>query len=350
MKALRWHGREDMRYEDVPEPSPGPGQVKIKVHFTGICGTDWHEYKFGPIFIPIETHPITGQKAPLILGHEFSGTVVEVGEGVSDFKPGDRVTGDCIWRCGKCYYCMRNMPNLCETLAFTGHHCHGSFAEYMVAPDYTFYKLPDSISDEIGVLTEPLAVGIHAVRRSKLQEGDTVAILGAGTIGLSTLLAARAAGVSKIYSVEISKLRGEKALAMGATAVINPNEVDPVKQLRELTNGIGPDLSFACVGLPVSGPLAVELARKAGTVVIVGVSPGPSPDFNFFRIFMTEKTVLGSEGYVRDTATVIELIADGRIDPSGLITAKVPLKDGVEKGIKELINNPEKHLKILLQP
>jgi (R,R)-butanediol dehydrogenase/meso-butanediol dehydrogenase/diacetyl reductase len=350
MKALRWHGREDIRYEDVPEPSPGPGQVKARVHFSGICGTDWHEYKFGPIFVPIETHPITGQKAPLILGHEFSGTVVEVGEGVSGFEPGDRVTGDCIWRCGRCYYCMRNMPNLCEYLAFTGHHCHGTFAEYMVAPDYTFYKLPGSVSDEIGVLTEPIAVGIHAVRRSRLQEGDTVAVLGAGTIGLSTLLAARAAGASKVYTVEISSVRREKALSMGATAVINPDRVDPVRQLRELTEGIGPDISFDCVGLPVSGPLAVELARKAGTVVIVGISPKPSPDFNFFNIFCTEKTVVGSQGYVRDTISAIELIADGRIDPSGLITGKVALKDGVEKGIKEVINNPENNLKVLLQP
>lgn len=274
--------------------------------------------------------------------------MVELGEGVTSFKPGDRVTGDCMWYCGKCYYCMRNMSNLCEKVFFTGHHIDGSFAEYLVAPEYSYYKLPDSISYEIGVLTEPLAVAVHAVRQSNLKVGDTVAILGAGTIGLSTLLVARASGASKIYTVEISKWRGEKALSMGANEVINPNEVDPVKRLRELTDGIGPDIAFDCVGLPVSGPLTVELARKAGRVVIVGVTPKPSPDFNFFNIFSTEKTVVGSVGYVRDTARAINLIADGRVDPSGLITGKVTLKDAVEKGIKEIINNPEKNLKILV--
>jgi len=223
-------------------------------------------------------------------------------------------------------------------------------AEYLVAPDYSFYKLPDSVSDEIGALTEPLAVGVHAARRSKLQLGDTVAIVGAGTIGLSTLLATRAAGASKIYTLEISKVRGERALAMGATAIINPEEGDPVEQIRDLTGGLGVVVSFDCVGLPISGPLAVELARKAGTIVILGMSWQPSPDFSFINIMLTEKTVLGSIGYQRDTPTVIELLASGRIEPSGLITGKIALKDAVEKGFKELINNPEKHLKILLRP
>lgn len=350
MKALRWHGKEDMRYEDVPEPSPGPQQMKVKIHLTGICGSDLNEYRSGPCFVSVEPNPVTGRMAPLTLGHEFSGKVVEIGEGVSNFEPGERVTGEALWYCGKCFYCMRNMPNLCTKSATTGFQADGSMAEYLVAPDYTFYKLPDSISDEIGALMEPLAIGIHAVRRSKLQVGDTVAIIGAGTIGLSTLLAAKAAGASKIYALEISKPRGERALTKGASAVINPKEVDPVKQICELTGGLGVDISFDCVGLSTSGPLAVELARKAGTVVIVGESPGPSPDFSFYSIVATEKTVLGSRCYVGDTITAIELIADGRIDPSGLITGKVALKDAVEKGFKELVNSPDKHLKILLQP
>lgn len=350
MKALRWHGREDLRYEDVPEPSPGPGQVKVKIHLTGICGTDLHEYQSGPLFIAVEPNPVTGRMIPITLGHEFSGKVVEVGKGVSSLKLGDRVTGDCIWSCGKCFYCMRNMPNLCLQCAFTGLHADGSMAEYMVVPESTLYKLPDSISDEIGALVEPLEVGTHAIRRSRLQIGDTVAILGAGTIGICTLLATKAAGASKIFIVEISEARAERALAMGATAVINPKEVNAVKQICDLTNSLGADVSFDCVGLPISGPIAIQLARKGGTVVIVGMSPGPSPDFNFLNIMLTEKTILGSNAYVREAPSIIELLASGRIDPSRLITAKVALKDAVEKGFKELINNPEKQLKVLLQP
>ncbi len=351
MKALRWHGKEDLRYEDVPEPSPRPGEVKVKIHLTGICGSDLHEYQSGPLFITAEPHPVTGKTAPVTLGHEFSGEVVEVGEGVSNFKPGNRVTGDCVWSCGKCFYCMRNRPNLCPQAVYTGFHTDGSMAEYMVVSEVTLYKLPDSISDEIGALVEPLEVGVHAVRRSGLGIGDTVAIVGAGTIGICTFLAAKAAGVSKIFVVEISKARGERALAMGATAVINPKEVDTAKQICELTGGLGADVSFDCVGLPVSGPLAVKLARKGGTVVIVGMSPGPSPDFNFFSIQLSEKTVLGSAAYVRGEApSVIDLLTSKRIEPSGLITGKVALKDAEGRGFKELINNPEKHLKVLLQP
>jgi (R,R)-butanediol dehydrogenase/meso-butanediol dehydrogenase/diacetyl reductase len=136
---------------------------------------------------------------------------------------------------------------------------------------------------------------------------------------------------------------------MGATSVINPTECDPVQELQALTNGRGADISFDCVGNPVSGPLTVELARKAGTAVIVGMSPKPSPDFNFINIMLGEKNVIGAIAYRGEPLTIVKLLADDRIDPSGLITGKVELKDAVEKGFKELIEHPDKHLKILLK-
>ncbi len=150
--------------------------------------------------------------------------------------------------------------------------------------------------------------------------------------------------------IEISKLRRERILGLGATAVINPKEVDATKRIFELTDGLGADIAFDCVGLPFSGPMAFGLARKGGTVVIVGISPEPTPNFNFNRFMLTEKTMVGSCAYAREAPFVIDLITSGRIDPGTLITGKVPLEDAVQKGFKELINNPEKHLKILLQP
>ncbi len=350
MKALRWYGKEDLRYEDVPEPYPGPGQVKVKVRWCGICGTDLHEYRAGPVFYATSPNPLTGRCAPLTIGHEFTGDVVELGEGVTKRKVGERVTADSIWACGSCYYCKRNMPNLCLLGGYTGCQSDGAMAEYVVVPEYTLYKLPDSISYEIGALTETLACGVHPVRRSGLQEGDTVAIVGAGTIGLANMLAIRAAGASRIYVLEISETRGQRALAKGATAVVNPRECDPVEQILRLTDGLGVDVSFDCAGNSVSGPLAVKLARRAGTVVIVGITEHPSPNFNFNDINLSERTVIGSLGYIGDTRTVIELIEDGRIDPSGLVTGTVKLQDAVEKGFKELINHPDKHVKILVQP
>ena len=350
MKALRWYGRLDLRYEDVPEPNPGPGQVKVRVHLTGICGSDLHEYQDGPLFISKKPHPLTGRMAPSIIGHEFCGRIVELSDEVTNFHLGDRVTGDCYWLCGKCAYCLKGMPNLCVQAASTGFHAYGSMAEYLVVPAYSLYKVPDLISDENAILTEPLAVGIHAVRKSRLQEGDTVAIIGAGTIGMSVLLAARAAGVSSVYVLEMSKSRRAKALAMGATEVFHPKESDAVDNVRKRTECLGVDVSFDCAGVPDSAPLAIAIARKGGTVVIVGMCWQPSPDFSFISIQLTEKTVVGSTGYVQDSNTAIKLMADDRINPDGLITGRVRLQDAVDKGFQELTKNPDKHLKILLEP
>ncbi|MDH5364536.1 MAG: alcohol dehydrogenase catalytic domain-containing protein, partial [Dehalococcoidia bacterium] len=264
MKALRWYARKDLRYEDVPEPSPGPGQVKVKIHLAGICGTDLKEYEAGPGMIAVD-------KVPLTLGHEFAGTVEEVGEGVTNFKVGERVTGVGYWFCGECYYCKRSLYNLCINGGFTGLTVDGCMAEYVVVPSYSVYKLPNSVSDELGALVEPLAVAIHAVRQGNVRPGDTVAIVGSGTIGLCVLLAARAAGAAEVYVVDKIKRRGEIALAMGATAFINPNDGEPVKLIVNLTDGLGVDVSFECVGHPDTPQLSVDLARRGGTTVIVGV-------------------------------------------------------------------------------
>lgn len=341
MKALRWYGRKDLRYEDVSEPSPGPGQVKVKVSLAGICGTDLKEYEAGPGMIAVD-------KVPLTLGHEFAGRVVEVGKGVTNFKVGARVTGVGYWFCGECFFCKRAMYNICLKAGFTGLTVDGCMAEYVVIPSYSVYKLPDSVSDELGALVEPLAVAIHAVRQGNVRPGDTVAIVGSGTIGLCVLLAAKAAGASEVYVVDKIKRRGEIALAMGATAFINPDDGDPVKQVANLTEGLGVDISFECVGHPDTPQLSVDLARKGGTTVIVGVFDKPS-SFHFHSVMFNQKTIVGSPIYVHEAKTAIALLADKRIDPSRLITSKVPLKDAVAKGFEELVNRKEENIKVLLQ-
>lgn len=348
MKAIRWHARRDVRYEDVPEPTPGPGQVKAKIHYTGICGSDLHEYEAGPVFIQSTPHPLTGTMAPIILGHEFTGRVVELGEGVSGLKIGDRVTGECLWTCGKCYYCKRSRPSLCQSVAGTGLNVDGSMAEYMVAPAYTFYRLPDSISDEIGALVEPLAVAFHAIRQGRLQVGDSVAIVGGGPIGCAVTLAAKVAGASKIYVSEYSKGRREMALAMGATVVIDPAEGDPVAAIRDFTNGLGADVAFDCVGHRDSPPIAIKCARWAGTVVIVGVFSELS-SIHFNEVVLGERTIVGSSAYAIEPSFVLEMIAKGTIEPSKFITGRIQLKDVVEKGFEELLKNKDAHLKILVE-
>jgi (R,R)-butanediol dehydrogenase / meso-butanediol dehydrogenase / diacetyl reductase len=340
MKALRWYGRKDLRYEDMPEPFPGPGQVKAKINLAGICGTDLKEYKDGPCMIAVD-------KAPLTLGHEFAGIVVEVGEGATDFKVGERVTGVGNWVCGECFFCKKSMYNICLNSGFAGITVDGCMAEYFIAPSYSFYKLPDSVSDEVGALVEPLAVAIHAVRQGNVRPGDRVAIVGAGTIGLCTLLAARAAGASEVYVVAKHRAGREMALAMRATAVINPSD-EPAKTIANLTDGLGVDVSFECVGRPDTPQMSVDLARRGGTTVIMGVFDKPSLIY-FQSVMFNQKTIVGSPIYVDEAKTAIALMTDKRIDPSRLITSTAFLKDAVEMGFEKLINNKEGDVKILLR-
>jgi (R,R)-butanediol dehydrogenase/meso-butanediol dehydrogenase/diacetyl reductase len=341
MKALRWYGRKDLRYEDVQEPSPKAGQIKARINLAGICGSDLREYAEGPCMIDVD-------KAPRIIGHEFVGRVAGIGAGVTDLKVGERVTALGYWSCGECYFCKRFMYNLCLNSGFLGMNVDGCMAEYMTAPSHSFYKLPESVSDEVGVLVEPLAVAIHAVHQGNVKMGNTVAIVGDGTIGLCTLLAAKAAGASEVYVVAKHKHRGEIASAMGAAGVIYHNEGDPAQLVGKMTHGLGADVSIECVGRPNTPQIAVDSTRRGGTTVIVGVFEKPCL-FDFNSVLFGERTVVGSPIYVDEARAAIALLADGRINPGHLVTSKVPLKNAVELGFEKLLANKEDNIKILLQ-
>ena len=351
MKAAVWYGRKDVRVVDVPEPpTPGEGWVKVKVEWCGICGSDLHEYLAGPIFIPVSApDALTGSQAPVILGHEFSGEVVEIGPGVKNVQVGDRVAPDACQVCWECYHCKRMNYNMCEKLAFTGLMTDGAFAEYVNVPAYTMYKIPDDMSYEAAAVIEPIAVGIHAVRMAPVIEGDIVVVLGAGTIGLATLQAAKAAGASKVYVIEMAKARKEYALNMGATAVFDPREVDVVAKIKELTDGLGADITFECIGNDKTAPLAIQLARKSGKVVMVGIFERES-SLNFFEVVATEKQIIGSLAYNGEFKTAIALMNDGRIQAEPMITGKIKLADIIEKGFEELVNHKEENIKILVSP
>jgi (R,R)-butanediol dehydrogenase/meso-butanediol dehydrogenase/diacetyl reductase len=350
MKAAVWYGRKDVRVEDAPEPpAPGPGIVKIKVYQTGICGSDLHEYDVGPIFIPTEEpHPLTGRKAPLILGHEFSGEIVEIGKGVKNVKVGDRVAPDAAQHCGECYMCRVNRYSVCEKLAFTGLMADGAFAEYVNVPAYTCFKLLPEISPEAGALVEPIAVGIHAIRQGKVMEGDTVAIVGAGTIGLVTIQAARAAGARKVFSIEVAKSRKEFAKGLGAI-VLDPKETDVAAEIRDQTGGQGVDVAIECIGKAETVNTCIQCTRRGGRIVVVGIFEKPG-NINYNDLVFQEKEIIGSLAYCGEFDTVIALLADGRLNAESLITGKIKLDDIVENGFKELLKNKESNIKILVAP
>lgn len=351
MKAAVWRGRHDVRVEEVRVPDkPAEGWVKIRVHWCGICGSDLHEYVAGPVFIPVDhPHPLTGLKGQCILGHEFSGEIAELGAGVTGFQVGERVTADACQHCGKCYYCTHGLYNICENLAFTGLMNNGAFAEYVNVPAELLYKLPENFPTEAGALIEPLAVGLHAVKKAGNIVGQTVVVVGAGTIGLCTIMCAKAAGAGRIIALEMSSARKKKALEVGANVVIDPKECDAIAEVKALTGGYGADVSFECIGNKATAKLAIDVIRKAGKCVMVGIFEEPSA-FNFFEIVSTEKEIIGSLAYNGEFADVIRFIADGRIDVQPLITGRISLADIVSHGFEELVNNKDGNVKIIVQP
>nr|EKV4734006.1 2,3-butanediol dehydrogenase [Pseudomonas aeruginosa]EKX6785821.1 2,3-butanediol dehydrogenase [Pseudomonas aeruginosa] len=351
MRAAVWHGRHDIRVEDVPLPAePPPGWVQIRVHWCGICGSDLHEYLAGPVFIPVEApHPLTGLKDQCILGHEFSGEIVRLGNGVTGFAVGQAVAADACQHCGTCYYCRHGLYNICENLAFTGLMNNGAFAEYVNVPANLLYALPAGFPSEAGALIEPLAVGMHAVKKAGSLLGQNVVVVGAGTIGLSTIMCARAAGAAQVIALEMSSARKAKALEVGASQVLDPSRCDALGEIRALTGGLGADVSFEYIGNKHTAKLAIDAIRKAGKCVLVGIFEEPS-EFNFFELVSTEKQLLGALAYNGEFADVIAFIADGRLDIAPLVTGRIGLEEIVERGFEELVNNKEHNVKIIVSP
>lgn len=350
MLAVRWYGKRDLRIEEVREPSIKPGFIKIKVKACGICGTDLNEYLNGPIFIPTrEPHPLTGKTAPVTIGHEFAGEVVEVGEGVKGFEVGDKVAVFPVIHCGECYFCKRGLENLCVNFGVTGLSEDGGFAEYALVRPYQAYKIPDSVSFEEGALVEPLSVGVRAVKKAQLMPGDSVVIIGAGPIGLCVLLVAKASGAGKIIVVEPSKARRKKAEKIGADITIDPSGKSVEEVIEEIRGEteLGADVSFECVGLNETFKVAVESIRKGGRAVALGVFKCLT-SFDAKGLVVGEKSIIGSVPHSADDfCRGISLVASKRVDVRPLITSKVKLEEIIGKGFEELVKNRDKHVKIL---
>lgn len=267
MKAGVVHAREDIRYEDIEKPVPKAGQVLIKVKYTGICGSD----------VP----RVNGDAChffPNVLGHEFSGTIEEVGEGVSTLKSGDRVSGVPLVPCMKCEDCQKGNYSLCKHYSFIGSREFGSFAEYVVVPEKNAVKFDKEVSFEQGAFFEPTTVALHGLQRLDYQGGKTVAILGGGTIGLLTMQWANIFGAKKCVVFDISPERLDLAKRLGATDVINTLEEDFIKQAMDITNGQGFDYVYETAGNTITMKMAFELAANKAGVCFIGT---PTKELSF---------------------------------------------------------------------
>ncbi|KAB7672853.1 2,3-butanediol dehydrogenase [Bacillus sp. B1-b2] len=344
MKALRWHNQKDIRIEEIDEPIVKPGQVKMKVKWCGICGSDLHEYLGGPIFIPVDTpHPLTNEVAPVTLGHEFSGEVVEVGEGVTNYAVGDRVVVEPIFAT----HGHQGAYNLDPDMGFLGlAGGGGGLSEFVTVDEELLFKLPDDLSYEQGALVEPSAVALYAVRSSKVKAGDKVAVFGCGPIGLLVIEALKAAGATDIYAVELSPERQAKATELGAI-VVDPTKVDDtVSEIKRLTQG-GVDVSFEVTGVPAVLRQSIQSTGIGGETIIVSIwEKGAEISPN--DIVIQERTVKGIIGYRDVFPAVLSLMQKGYFSAEKLVTKKIKLDDVIEEGFESLIKE-KNQVKILVQ-
>uniref|UniRef100_A0A1Y1NMW7 Enoyl reductase (ER) domain-containing protein n=1 Tax=Photinus pyralis TaxID=7054 RepID=A0A1Y1NMW7_PHOPY len=351
MKAVRFHGKRDIRLDTIVAPKVGPGKVKIAPKFCGICGSDLHEYLGGANLIPKpeNPHPITNETFPLTLGHEFSGIVEEVGEGVESVKPGDRVCVQPIIYDGDCRSCVRGLVNCCDQNGFVGlSGWGGGLCETMVVPDSCVKQLPDNVSLEEGALVEPLAVGWHAVDISPFKETDSVLILGAGPIGLAVVQVLVGRGCKNIIVTEVSSKRRDFATQFGAHHAIDPINENVVARVEELTGGLGADVAFDAAGAQAALDTAFNALKARGTLVNIAVWEKRA-NLAMNGLVFRERGYMGVATYsLGDFEAVLDAISTGKIKPASMITKTIKLDQVVEEGFHALINDKENQVKILV--
>jgi (R,R)-butanediol dehydrogenase/meso-butanediol dehydrogenase/diacetyl reductase len=351
MRAARYHGRGDVRIDDVPAPDLRPGTVAIDVAWCGICGTDLHEYLDGPIFIPPpgSPHPVSGEAAPIVLGHEFSGTVTAVGEGVEDLSVGDAVAvepyiirDDVDTSPGRPYQLSPDM----NFIGLGGRG--GGLSEHVVVQRRWVHPVGDVPLDQ-AALIEPLAVGHHAFVRSGASAGDVALVGGAGPIGLLLSALLTAQGLTVIIT-EVSAARKAKAVETEvAEHVLDPTEGDVAERVRELTGGRGADVCFECTSVNAVLDTLIDAVRPGGVIVNVSIWGHPA-QVDMQKLVLKEIDLRGTIAYAGDHPATIDLVRNGRIDLAPFITARIPLEDLVSDGFETLIHHNDTQVKILVHP
>ncbi|NLL91190.1 MAG: NAD(P)-dependent alcohol dehydrogenase [Ruminococcaceae bacterium] len=312
-------GKIEFTERDIPKPSAD--EVLVKVEYCGICGSDLHYFETGRIGNYIV-------EPPFVLGHESSGTVVAVGENVKNLKTGDRVALEPGITCGKCEFCRKGVYNLCpDVIFFATPPVDGVFQEYVAHPADLCFKLPEKVDTMEGALIEPLAVGFHAAMQGHAHAGQTAVVFGAGCIGLVSMLALKAMGVSTIYVVDLMQNRLDKALELGATAVINAKEFDAVKEIIRLTEGKGIDLAIETAGSEITTRQCIDVAKKGSTIVLVGYSKSGEMTLPISLAIDKELTFTSVFRYRHIYPMAIEAVANGKIDLKGIVTNEFDFDD-----------------------
>jgi threonine dehydrogenase-like Zn-dependent dehydrogenase len=353
MRAARFHAAGDIRVDEIPAPpSPGPGDVLLRVATAGICGSDALEYRAGPVLIrPLDVpHPVTGHRGPLTLGHEFAGVVVAVGEGVEHLAEGTLVACGAGMSCGECAPCRAGRTNLCTTYATIGFHQDGGLAEHVLAPAAICFDAGAyGLGADAAAMAQPMAIAVHAARRGRVGDGELAVIIGAGGIGSFLTFAAASAGATVIVS-DLDPERLRIASALGAARVVALSEGETLEEAIA-AEGRDPDVIFEVSGSAAALEQAVRLAPRGGRVVAVGVQKAP-PAVDMARVTLDERELIGTVAHVEavDFPEALRLMALRKEGWADIAPDVLPLDQLVDEGIRPLAEGASRRVKTLINP
>ena len=343
MKALLLKEYMKLEVTEVPEPELGPEDLLVRVRACGICGSDIHGIDGS-----------TGRRIPpLVMGHEAAGVVAKVGSAVTAWKINDRITFDSMISCGKCPFCRSGHMNLCDNRMVLGVSCgdyrrHGAFAEYVAVPQHICYMLPDEQPFEHAALIEAVSVAVHAVEVTPVRLGDTAVVVGAGMIGVLTVQAAKNAGCTTVYAVDLDDAKLEMAVKLGAAEGFNPKHCDPVAEILKRTNGKGADIVLEAVGATDPIKTALACVRKGGTVTLIG-NITPKIELNLQSVVTREIRLQGTCGSNGEYPACIDLLVKGLIKVDSIISERVSLEDA-PRAFERLYNHEPNLMKVIVNP
>lgn len=343
MKVAVMNGIGKMGFVEREVPQPADNEVLVKLEYVGICGSDMHYYETGRIGDYVV-------EPPFILGHEPGGVVVEVGKDVKHLKVGDRVALEPGKTCGHCEFCKEGKYNLCpDVVFFATPPVDGVFQEYVAHEAALCFKLPDNVDTMEGALIEPLAVGFHAANQGGAHAGQTAVVFGAGCIGLVSMMALKAEGVSKVYVVDIMQKRLDKAMELGATEVINSMDTDVMAEIARLTEGKGADLIIETAGMEITTRQAIHIAKKGATIVLVGYSKTGEMTLPLSLALDKELTFKTVFRYRHIYPMAIEAVASGKVNLKGIVSNVFDFGDiqnAMDKSISDKANIVKSVVKI----
>ncbi|MEK5026914.1 NAD(P)-dependent alcohol dehydrogenase [Paenibacillus sp. FSL M7-1046] len=343
MKAAVMDKPGSIVIKEVPVPEVGDHEVLVQVMAVGVCGSDLHYYEHGRIgrFVV---------EKPIILGHECAGVIVAAGDKVTKAVIGDRVAVEPGVTCGHCSACKAGRYNLCPDVQFLATPpVDGAFVQYLAIREDMVFRIPDHLSFEEAALNEPFSVGIHAAKRSRLQAGETVAIMGMGPVGLMAVAAAKSHGASRIIVTDLEEVRLEAALRLGATHAINIRKEDAVETIKQLTDGAGVDVAWETAGNPKALQSALYSIRRGGRLAIVGLPAQDEIPLNVPFIADNEIDIYGIFRYANTYPKGIEFLASGDVDAGVLITDRYPLAE-TREALERAIHNKSGSLKVIVYP